>query len=134
MSAALGWGEELGEWQEWIGGGGRGGGRRKVGGRGRQQGQRKDENIPFQEKKLISKTTKLLELEEGWPLVTRSPPSASPVVLQHIPAKGYDKLGWYSIKMIELRHFKEAVISYGVMVCISLDQGVAPSEGVALLE
>ena len=50
------------------------------------------------------------------------------------------------IRLLSSKHFLESTIVFalgdckwdgssdGVMVCISLDQGVAPSEGVALLE
>ena len=49
--------------------------------------------------------------------VTRSP-SAFPVVLQHIPAngveQGYAEIGWHPTEMIDRRHFKEGIISYGM--------------------
>ena len=55
------------------------------------------------------------KLEEGQPGVMRSP-SAFPVVIQQMSAdsveQGYDEIRWYPIEFIDLRHFKEAMISY----------------------
>lgn len=45
-------------------------------------------------------------------------PSAFFIVVLYMPAncvkQGYDKIGWYPIKMIGLRGFKEAVFSCGM--------------------
>ena len=57
----------------------------------------------------------LPELEKRHPGVSRSP-SAFTVVIHHMPAnsveQSYDEVGSHPIKMINIRHFKEAIISY----------------------
>lgn len=51
-------------------------------------------------------------------MVTRSLPSAFSVVIQHMLAneveQGYDRMGWLPIEKIDLMHFKEVMISYGM--------------------
>lgn len=59
----------------------------------------------------------LPELEKRHPGVSRSP-SAFTVVIHHMPAnsveQSYDEVGSHPIKMINIRHFKEALTSYGM--------------------
>jgi hypothetical protein len=52
--------------------------------------------------------------------ITKSP-SVSPVInctpsacLLMVPDQGYDKIGWHPIEIIDLRHFKETMVSYWI--------------------
>jgi len=65
-------------------------------------------------KQINLKLTTMPEWDERWPRVIRSLPTTFPGVVQ--PAKGMELSyeGWHSIEMIGLRHFKEAMISYGM--------------------
>jgi hypothetical protein len=53
----------------------------------------------------------------GQPGVTKSL-SSFPVIMQHMPAnrvkQSYVKIGWHPVELINLRHFKEAMVSYGM--------------------
>lgn len=60
-------------------------------------------------------STALPDLEEGQPRIARSP-SAFPVVMQHILGNGLEQASdtdrMHPIEMIDIRQFKEAIISY----------------------